>query len=273
LIISLSDLGRRENGIAWTAPFLGLPLAGVQTFLDLARQLDQEFGFSKEHPPRLRGVHHLDPRVPELLVGSGILDIVSQELETELALHPSTHFGCSFNWTRWSLDGFADPWHLDAAPITLLVLLSSPEVDYSEGHLVASTMPPEALWERRRTAEVIPEISIRSIGPAFPGYAVLLNGRQVPHAVGRVLPGSKRDAGLGRMTLAVGLHSPNDLKYSLLDDRLPTAGELRRCWSLEAKKAESLASLEKARRRLVWNVREFTRENPSRRDRNVFPRS
>ena len=239
---TLFQIGRAEDGPAWSEPFDALSVQAVTDLRQEALLLDDEIGFSREDPSRLRGVHHLSDCFREIMENSTILSAISECLHEELSIHPSAHFGCTFNWTRLSLDGFADSWHLDAAPITLSILLSTPTRDYRGGELLACIEQPELLWERRQHGDPIPASSIRNIGPSSPGQAILLNGRRVAHAVGPILPGK---LGFGRLTLAIGLFSPKNPRISMFRDRVPTQSELERCWTVEYEKSRVLATLKK----------------------------
>jgi len=247
--LTLPQIGRAEDGLAWSEPFEALSVQAVTDLQQEALILDNEIGFSREHPSRLRGVHHLSSCFREIMDNSTILPTISEYLHEELSIHPSAHFGCTFNWTRQSLDGFADSWHLDAAPLTLLILLSTPIQDYRGGELLACIDQPEFLWERRQHGNPIPTSSIRDIGPRFPGEAVLLNGRRVAHAVAPVLPGK---LGFGRLTLAMGLFSAKNPRISMFRNRIPTQSELKHCWIVENEKSRILATLEQTRRSLKW---------------------
>ena len=108
------------SGIGCTTPLLLLGEEEVCFLRSLADKLDREVGYSRETPPRVQSVQHLVGEAVALFQGS-VLPQLCGEAGEELRLHPSAHFGCSFNRTRDSGEGYADPWHLDAAAYTAIV--------------------------------------------------------------------------------------------------------------------------------------------------------
>jgi hypothetical protein len=240
---SLRDWGLSGEGLACTAP---LPLLGPETvaFLaKLAERLDREVGFSRETPARIRGVQHLAPEVQSLLVDTGVFDRLSAEAGEPLRLHPSAHFGCSFNRTRDSSEGLADPWHLDAAPYTAVLLLSPPGPG---GELCIYKGEPKRLWHSLDLGKYPGERHVHVVPFGNSGEVVLFQGRRLAHAV-RALRGE----GAERLTLAIGLYSPRHPDRGLLPGG-EAPGDEELFWRVEALRAKVLASLDRLRRRVGW---------------------
>jgi hypothetical protein len=215
----------------------------VASLAGLVERLDREVGFSRETPARIRGVQHLAPEALRLLMGAGVLDRLSAEAGEPLRLHPSAHFGCSFNRTRDSGEGLADPWHLDAAPYTAVLLLSSPGAG---GELCIYKGEPRSLWQSLDGGEGADGRNVHAVPFRDRGEAVLFQGRRLAHAV-RALRGE----GAERLTLAVGLYSPGHPERGLLPGG-EALGDEEQFWQVEALRARVLASLDRLRRRVAW---------------------
>jgi hypothetical protein len=241
--VTLRDWGLSGEGLACTAPLPLLGEEGVACLTGLAERLDREVGFSRETPARIRGVQHLAPEALRLLGGVGVLDRLSAEAGEPLRLHPSAHFGCSFNRTRDSGEGLADPWHLDAAPYTLVLLLSSPGTG---GELCIHKGEPCSLWRSLDGGEGADGRNVHAVPFRNRGEAVLFQGRRLAHSV-RALRGE----GAERLTLAVGLYSPGHPERGLLPGG-EAPGDEELFWRVEALRARVLASLDRLRRQVAW---------------------
>lgn len=241
--VMLQDWGLHGDGLACTAPLPLLRAREIASLLAFAERLDREVGFSREMPGRIRGVQHLIPEVQRLLVDTGILDRLSAEAGEPLRLHPSAHFGCSFNRTKDSGEGLADPWHLDAAPYTAVLLLSPPGTG---GELCIYMGNPSCLWQSLDRGEVVDERMIHVVPFQAAGEVVLFQGRRLAHSV-RALRGERAE----RLTLAVGLYSQGHPERGLLPGG-EAPGDEELFWRVEAVRARVLASLDRLRRRVAW---------------------
>ncbi len=253
--VTLTDLGRPGRGVAFAGPHVVLPPLRVAALCGAAEEMRVRMGFSRESPPRVRSLQHLAPPIIEELESVRFVDTASEWAGVQLAIHPSAHFGCSFNWTKLCPLGPADAWHLDAAPYTAVIFLSEPGRQYAGGELCLYTGDPPQLWESLRRGEAPPDTLVHSVPFGRPGEVFLFQGRALPHSVRPVLTGSM--AGLtgvreGRLTLAVGLYSSVDELQWLFPGVEPDDRVVTDCWRIEAKKARLLAAVEQVRREAAW---------------------
>jgi hypothetical protein len=241
----LVDWGMEGTGLGCTAPLSLLGEADVRFLRSLADRLDREVGFTRETPPRVRGVHHLGREVIGLLRES-VLPRLCAEAGEELRPHPSAHFGCSFNRTQDSGEGYADPWHLDAAAYTAIVLLSSPSAE-GGGELCLYRAEPEDLWHRLDAGVGAAPDFVHVVPFHRVGDVVLFQGRRLAHAV-RALRGRFAE----RLTLALGLYVPGHRERGLAHGREVSAADEEEFWRVERIRTEVLVSLERLRKRVAW---------------------
>src|SRR5262249_42740807 len=215
---TLGGWGLEGSGLACTAPLSLLGEEEVGLLRSLADRLDREVGFSRETPPRVRGVQHLANEMVGLLQAS-VLPRLCVEAGEDLRLHPSAHFGCSFNRTRDSGEGYADPWHLDAAAYTAILLLSPPCTE-GGGELCLYRADPENVGRRLDMGSGADPERIHIVPFHRAGEAVLFQGRRLAHAV-RALRGWPAE----RLTLALGLYVPNHRERGLAYGREVSAAD------------------------------------------------
>ena len=243
--------GIDADGIACTSPIPVFSPDQVAALRAAADRLDHDFGFSRESPQRIRGVQHLAPDVCETFSAAGFVDQLSVAAAERLRIHPAAHFGCSFNRTHGPGDGWADPWHLDAAAYTAVVLLSEPEPARG-GQLCLFRGDPAQLWGVLDRGESPPAEKVETVPFTRPGEVVLFQGRRVAHAVTAL-----RGAGSDRLTLAVGLyasgHGDRGLYPGVLvPDEIEAAAP-----AVERVRAEMLVLLDRLRRRVRWPTDPF----------------
>lgn len=251
---ALTELPRPERDVAFADLRLVLPPLSVAALCDMAEEIRVNVGFSRESPPRARSLQHLAPRIMEELEAVRFVKAVSELAGVQLAIHPSAHFGCSFNWSKLCPLGPADAWHLDAAPYTAVILLSEPGRQYAGGELCIFTGDPSLLWESLRLGEPPQDAMIHIVPFERPGEVFLFQGRLIPHSVRPILAGSL--AGLtgvreGRLTLAVGLYSPGHAECGLHPGG-EAPGVEAQFWHVETLRAKVLASLDRLRRQAGW---------------------
>jgi hypothetical protein len=243
---ALRAWGIDADGIACTTP---LPLFApdqVAALRAVSARLDQGIGFSRERPQRLRGVQYLAPDVCSTLSAAGFVERLSEAAAESLQVHPAAHFGCSFNRTRGPEDGWADPWHLDAAAYTAVVLLSEPDLARG-GHLCLFRGAPDQLWEALDRGGRAPPEQVESVPFTRPGEVVLFQGRRLAHAVTGL-----RGCGPDRLTLAVGLYVPGHPDRGLFPGLPVPDGYEEQAPRVEHSRAEVLALLDRARRAVGW---------------------
>jgi hypothetical protein len=253
--IDFESLGLGHTGIAVAGPRRLFQSRVVESLCCLAEQMRNRGAFSREFPPRLRSVHHVAPHVREELESAGFLGSLSKWVGERLALHPSAHFGCSFNWTKLCPYGDADPWHLDAAPYTAIVLLSEPEQQFTGGDLCLFLGEPADLWNMMHLAEEIPKTSIWRAPFQQAGETLLFQGKHLAHRVGPVNAGTRKElvgVNEGRLTLAIGLYSEECPERWLYPGVSPNLQHVENCWRIEQKKALLLAAIERARSTASW---------------------
>jgi hypothetical protein len=243
---TLRAWGIEGDGIACSAPLPLLGAEGVAALREAARRLDRDFGYSRERPRRIRGVHQLAPDVCATLLAARFVDRLSEAAAERLRIHPAAHFGCSFNLSQGPEEGWADPWHLDAAAYTAVVLLSEPEPARG-GQLCLFRDDPSYLWEALDRGEQAPAGKVEVVPFSHAGEVVLFQGRRVAHAVTGL-----RGAGPDRLTLAVGLYAPESPARGLFPGTA-VPGELEASAdAAERVRAEVLALLDRLRRRVRW---------------------
>lgn len=253
--VTFADLGRVGAGVAFAGPVAMVPNGGVESLRAAAEEIRSRRGFSREAPPRSRSLHHLVPSAMDELDRIRLVDTASEWAGEPLAIHPSAHFGCSFNWTKLRPQGYADEWHLDAAPYTAVVLLSEPGEQYAGGELCLFTGEPEDLWRRLRHGGAPRDEEVRAVSFRHAGEVFLFQGRAFPHAVLPIRSGSGKDlVGVreGRLTLAVGLYAVKASRRWLYPGNDPDDRTVADCWRVEEKKARLLVAVERMRQDAAW---------------------
>lgn len=229
---------------------------GIVTKLaEEAFALRKDGRFTREAPPRCRALHHRSTVVRDLIAKAGIAEKLSAMAREKLAIHPSMHFGCSFNWTTQCAHGDADSWHLDAAPYTAVVMLSEPETHFTGGRLSLFLGEPSDLWPAAQNNQPLPARAVLDIPFRKAGEVVLFQGRHIPHRVTSVFPGTTAADSTsisGRLSLAIGLYSveePNRWIFpgEPIDEQLMTL-----CWRNEDVKARVLTASEDLRALTAW---------------------
>lgn len=211
--------------------------------------------FTRETPPRCRALHHRSTTVRDCIAKARVVETLSTMASEKLAIHPSMHFGCSFNWTTECMHGDSDTWHLDAAPYTAVVMLSELEAQFTGGILSLFLGEPSDLWAAVRNKQTPPADLVLDIPFREPGEVVFFQGRHIPHRVTAVLPGNgSADSATpaGRLTLAIGLYSVDQsarwiFPGELIDERMPQI-----CWRNEQLKAGILTVAEDLRALTGW---------------------
>jgi hypothetical protein len=253
--VSFDEIGVAIPGVAYVHPVNMLSSALQEYLCVVASELGERIGFSRETPGRVRSVHHHVPQVVAELEESGMIHTLSAWAGEKLALHPSAHFGCSFNWTRLCVHGDADPWHLDAAPYTAIVLLSEPGKQFTGGDLCLYLGDAANLWQAIRRSERLPETSVCHVPFQQAGETLLFQGKHLAHRVGPVNAGTQKGlvgTNEGRLTLAIGLYAVDSPQRWLYPGSTPDDRLVRDSWRIESKKARLLAAIERIRRTASW---------------------
>lgn len=268
MLMADSGVLKIPTGLQWIQTFRhkldGAGIVGPTLLFDhaLASQLVEEAlafrnagRFTRETPPRCRALQHRSTTVRDCIAKARVVETLSTMASEKLAIHPSMHFGCSFNWSTECMHGDSDPWHLDAAPYTAVAMLSEPEAQFSGGILSLFLGEPSDLWAAVRNKQTPPADLVLDIPFRERGEVVFFQGRHIPHRVTAVLPG-KRAADsatpAGRLTLAIGLYSVDQSARWVFPGAPIDKQVVDLCWQNELLKARVLTASEDLRAITAW---------------------